>query len=47
MDKKIKKQIELHTAGATVRHNNPFSGLDQVIKIIVKECNFLEMRVVL
>ncbi len=28
MDKKTKKQIELHTAGATVRHNNPFSGLE-------------------
>ncbi|WP_271785408.1 DUF6000 family protein [Aquimarina algiphila] len=27
MDEKTKKQIELHTAGATVRHKNPFEEL--------------------
>ncbi|WP_025744111.1 DUF6000 family protein [Aquimarina pacifica] len=28
MDEKTKKQIELHTAGATIRHKNPFEEIE-------------------
>src|SRR5690606_6125788 len=46
MDENLKKQIELHSAGATVRHTNPFENLEYYQSEVKLDADFIKKWVI-